>query len=204
MEGSSPDLRTTTEKSLAAAVERRQERLQDMERRRKRDRGEVAAAAGRILETEIDPESLHRRSDAIERGLWGFEFEGMQFLAGFYWHGNPSESFFMAVKVRGSRRGPEWPPPHPQSAGNTDWAPDGYKVVRSLAWLGEAIEEMGNVDLSDTEADIHEEPPGSLLEDKSAGWIAIHKHALWLGGFSLGAACFVVGFAFGLFLGIYG
>lgn len=118
----------------------------DFEARDARYRGEVAAAASSTLELardeQIDPKSLICLGRyGHERQLYTFEYEGLKFIAGYYWHGNPGDSFYMAVKVRRQRKPIPWPPPAPLSVRNTGWAPEAYEVVTGLASLASAVDE---------------------------------------------------------------
>jgi hypothetical protein len=111
-----------------------------------RERAALARRATVILEMGLEPpvNAAMLRPVFNERGhraLYRFEYEGMRFVVGRYWHGNPGDSTLLAVQLEQHRGMPEWPPPRPQSVSNTRWAPAGYHAVYSLANLADALDQ---------------------------------------------------------------
>jgi hypothetical protein len=109
-----------------------------------RERAEQAYAATVILglDPPVNAAMLRpaREQKRGHRALYRFDYEGMRFVVGRYWHGNPGDSTLLAVQLEHGLGMPEWPPPRPQSVSNTRWAPAGYHAVYSLANLADALE----------------------------------------------------------------
>lgn len=122
-------------------AEREEQRSQSKIQQDKIERRDLAGYVSRLLEVDLDKDELSpARRETGHRALYQFELEGMKFIVGRYWHGNPGHSYYLAVQTQFTVFTPEWPPPSPQSVSNIRWAPKGYKPVPSLAWLADAFE----------------------------------------------------------------
>lgn len=94
-------------------------------------------------DVELGLERADPKDDRWERGLWRFELEGLEFIAGRFWHGNPGDELYTAVRVgrfavKASRV--EWPPPTGKGQRNVaiqseTYAPRGWRPIRGLADL---------------------------------------------------------------------
>lgn len=132
------------------ARQRRDEQMRSTSEQReasdRRTRGDLAAAASRILELAGEDRITASMLQPVwaektgHRELYQFDYEDLHFVIGEYWHGNPGDSLLLAVQVETVRGWPEWPPPHPQSVSNTRWAPGGYRPVYGLANLAAAFD----------------------------------------------------------------
>lgn len=104
---------------------------------------DVARALNSRLEFEppVEPAELTRLTEGWARTLWGLEREGFAFIAGFFWHGNPSESFYVGARrgrhVRGRM---PWPPENAIALDAETWAPRGYVPVPRLSAFAEAFD----------------------------------------------------------------
>lgn len=119
----------------------------DLRQRLAREAATVVRWANQALELDGDErltgDDLRPLTARWERNLFAFELDGLDFIVGTFWHGNPGDDDYLAVRVGKASGDPEWPPPHPRSVSNTRWAPAGYKAVYSLAMLGDALEADG-------------------------------------------------------------
>lgn len=120
-------------------------------------RAAVARAAAHTLGLDsdaIEPEALRvvageesTMPDQVT-ALFAFEVDGLEFVAGRYWTGNPGAAYLVALRLphrqrllRPRRPGRlQWPPPHPLSASNTGWAPAGYVPVHSAASVARIVD----------------------------------------------------------------
>jgi hypothetical protein len=100
----------------------------------------VVGTVNRILELEdqLTADDLTSLTDYWERNLFEFDYDGLHFIVGTYWV--DGDRVLLAVRVGRVRGMPEWPVPDPRSTFNSRWAPKGYRVIRSLASLADALD----------------------------------------------------------------
>jgi hypothetical protein len=120
--------------------ERDNAKAADLARRIHADAVGVVSTVNHILELEdwLTADDLTSFTDHWERSLFEFDYDGLHFIVGKYWA--DGAQVLLAVRVGRTRGTPEWPPPDPRSTFNSRWAPKGYRAIRSLADLADALD----------------------------------------------------------------
>lgn len=124
----------------------RGEQVSNTEQATRRAIGKVVVAANGVLELGgaddritvgmISPAPGHSPKRIEHRSLFAFTYDGLDFLAGFYWV-DGVDHFMLAVSVATVRGLPAWPP---ENRTDNWWAPAGHKRVHALHQLADAVD----------------------------------------------------------------